>query len=289
MAKLSIETKARNAGVAKAKKAAIAKAKLGATPANLALVANNVQALQAAPVASDAIAVALSATIDDRFANNKPEDQQFNPTVAQREFVERVVNSADITATLATLKTDVLNIQWGLACILVAVAIRLQKDGEAEMPNLFKLIDALEPLGKRFTVVRTNAIRAWLCKFAPVTYGKNNEGKTTFNFSRERQHKAGKFLANKPDAYVAERLAKPYWLVSPEKELGEFNFTAALDALIKRADNYAKLTPEDAQKQFKKLDLSGLEDAKKLRSKIIKLPSAEDKNEGAQEEKAKVA
>lgn len=214
------------------------------------------------------LAVKLSAPVDERTSGNKPSERAIVPTDDQRLTVNQLVNSTDKDwlGSLSSLKTKVAEAQWLVHCYCVAFAVRIQKNpdtvlvkGVDDKTVLDTFLDAVGGLSGRYTMVRKEAVVAWLLNFSALS--RDDEGRFQIDRKRHR-HFGGKF-GNKPDEWTNERLARPFFMFKPAPALGEFSFLAKIAEAIKAAERIAKMDSDALHARYKVADLQGLEELKK--------------------------
>lgn len=230
--------------------------------------------------------IALSSIVDP--ANPK----RYQVTTEQTEYVQQMIDG-DIGPAIAGIRKNAAELTWTVACISVALAVRLMKSRNEAMPLVERFLAALAPIEGQ-GIVRTNAIKSWLEAKAPVTWGKNNLNKTAPLFDKDKHKAQAQAFGNKPKVWIAERLATPFWTVKPEAAYASFDFAAALAAIVKRAEQYATYTPEQVKEKFTDkdgkvhLNLDGLDDIKKAMAKSMKVAAPDNAATDA-EDKAKAA
>lgn len=241
MAKQSIQTRARNQANEKAKadkSKRVAKAKKEAV--GKIMEATKGETSKALTIASK---VKLS-TVKDNGVYIATEDQ--------RALVADLVNAdtAGINKALTKFGDDLEHMSFRLSCFCVAMAARLQRDKGAAIDLVFGeggFIAQLERLGENLSIVRINAIKAWLEKYAPVSLDEKTK---SFLFDPAKHRKfSGKF-ANKFDDYVEERLNEPFFEFEREKAYSTYKFEDKLSSLVTGLLNIRKLGEDKKKAKF---------------------------------------
>lgn len=200
--------------------------------------------------------------LDPATKGNKTAGQLYKPEQVHFESVERLAKlpEPDFNAELQKLGTDLTTLQFRVALHMVVIAYKLQSTGESAMQTVHNFMDSLAMLGKGTSMIRTDAVKAWLLKYAAVSWGKpqGSEGANTLIFDKaKRSTFAGQFSNDRKD-WMRVRLSKPFWILTPEPKFVEFSFAAKLAMLIKQADRYqAMLAKPDELKTVFGVDDKG--------------------------------
>lgn len=261
MAKLSPQSRARQASAANAK---------AASRKNRQAVAMSAIAEVTKEDGHD-LSIPFSADYSEATKGNKPALRRFEPTEAQHVEVNRLADAKDFNVVLEKLGRKVATIQWELAILCVALAVKLQRGDKDALILVNEFITKLQPLGKSYTVVRVNAIKAWLLKYAPVQWDQPSDGKAKeFIADGTKKRNAASGFARGFKKYVNVRLEEPYWLVEPERDLAEFSLIEQLEKLQKRVAKMAEMNPKDIAEKYKKgkFDISGLKELNGLIAKL---------------------
>lgn len=275
MAKLSAETKARNAR-SQAEKSAKAKALKAKQKQLLSDTVSSVNSgkvidlpkqagtkgkgkpKSSAPEFDTSVPLAPSG-YDGGTEANKLSERVFKPTESQYAFVEKLANAKDFNAQLKKLGDEVETLQWKVHAFCVAMSYKLQAEKQDAIPLANDFLHQLERLGKGSGIVRVTAIRDWFLKFAPVDWDSPAEGKPKeFVFSRENHKKHNGQFSRARKAYVNERLSKPFNTLKPETDMKDFDLLEKLRTLQKAA--FAAAKKSDAyEKAGKSLHIEGIE------------------------------
>jgi len=271
MAKRSPEAKAATARntARKGKQAQAVKAKVAgqvhamANEAN-AQLDNNVIQLQpgsANPITKPEnnfdLSVHLSAAVNPITADNKPNLRTIVPTEAQLKAAEDFAAMGDIAfdAALSDFKKTVAEAQWKAHVLCVAVAMRIVQHGEEGVKLVQKLLDAADGVSQRFTMVRVNALQAWLLAYAPIVY---NTDQKEYRLDKNRHRaESGKF-GNRKAAWIKERVERPFFMFKPAPTLQEFNLLDAIQQQIDKAKRIEKMDKSARDSKYKKVELDGL-------------------------------
>lgn len=194
----------------------------------------------------------------------KPQEQEYIPGDAHIKMAASFSDGSDdiVTATIDSLKNDLGVTQGKLAAACAGIAARLQIQREGALPILNAFIDACQPWGRQLTMVRSQDIIRWFTIMSCVKYEKSEtkgEGKV-FSIDNDKHKKEGSRFGKDKDGWIAERIAKPFWLVKPEPALGEFDLMAELTKLIDKAATLEKKNKADPKfaERYNVLKLDGL-------------------------------
>lgn len=200
----------------------------------------------------------IKAGTEDR----KPQEQEYVPEPAHISMAASFSDGKEdaILATIGELKQNLGVTQGKLAAACAGIAARLQIQREGALPILNAFIDACQPWGKQLTMVRSQDVIRWFTLMSCVDYEKSEtkgEGKV-FSINNEKHKKEGARFGRDKDAWIASKIARPFWLVKPETELGEFNLIEELAKLYERAAKLDKKKANPEKAGFKVLNLDGL-------------------------------
>ena len=272
MSKQSPQAKA-----AKARKEATAAAKKKAVETAFTEAVETTVAETPAKRGDDDVTLEFSSTYLEGTEGNKASLRRYTVSDEQITFIMQQANSNDYAVELAKLGRDLGNMQWKLALHCVVVAYRMQRDGKEALPFANEFFQAMTKLGTEYTMVRTNAIKAWLLDFAALEWDTKEKCFAFSGKNRSKWHTAFSKSDKGKKNFIVARMRVPFWVHEPEKEPVKFVLADYLTTALKRAENVAKA--DDSL--YEKKDLEGLEDFRKF---VAKLNKAHNHHDGINEE-----
>ena len=215
------------------------------------------------------LTIPLSANYLEGTEKDRPKKRRYMTTEDQISYITKAGQAKDFSVILSSFERDAAKLQWQSACLCTAVAYRVQKDKKEAVDLANEFFKAVMPLGKSYTMIRTEAIKAWLLEFAALDWDKMPDGKTEgFVYSGKKHSKwASSFGRSEKGQrqFIIERMSQPYWLFTPEKEEGEIEFILAdkIESILKTAEKHIKRHSERPE-IYGKYDVEGIDKVKEL-------------------------
>lgn len=190
---------------------------------------------------------------------NKAAERLFAPSQANIDEVMRLVNHGNISIELESVGRDIQKLQWKLAHMAVAIAYKLQQDGQDAVPLALEFLKKLEPLSKEYSILRSVSMRDWLLKYAPVDWAEpnNTDKKKTLVFSSKKRGKFAPQFGRNKQKFVSERLEKPFFLYKKQADPQDYDLKKAIRAVYDKVLKIKDMTPAEKEEKFNELHMEG--------------------------------